>query len=75
MLRRVELAWPVTDPVLRQRIIDEDLVAYLNDGVDAWDLLADGSYVRVKPVARRAAHGAQVALMQRYNGPDDAGSD
>jgi polyphosphate kinase len=23
MLRRVELAWPVTDPVLRQRIIDE----------------------------------------------------
>ncbi len=29
MLRRVEMAWPVTDPQLRQRIIDECLVAYL----------------------------------------------
>ena len=75
MMRRVELAWPVTDPVLRQRIIDEDLVAYLHDGVDAWDLLADGSYARVRPVARRAAHGAQAALMERYNGPDDVGRD
>ena len=75
MMRRVELAWPVTDPVLRQRIIDEDLVAYLHDGVDAWDLMADGSYARFRPVGRRAAHGAQVALMGRYNGPDDAGRD
>ncbi|MGH8858569.1 MAG: polyphosphate kinase 1, partial [Polaromonas sp.] len=33
MLRRVELAWPVTDPAIRQRIIDECLVAYLHDGV------------------------------------------
>jgi polyphosphate kinase len=41
MLRRVELAWPVTDPVLRQRIIDECLVAYLHDGRDAWGLAAD----------------------------------
>jgi polyphosphate kinase len=39
MLRRIELAWPVTDPVLRQRIIDECLVAYLHDGRDAWGWL------------------------------------
>ena len=44
MLRRIELAWPVTDPVLRQRLIDECLVAYLHDGRDAWDLEPDGSY-------------------------------
>jgi phosphohistidine phosphatase len=31
MLRRVELAWPVTDPALRQRIMDECLNAYLHD--------------------------------------------
>jgi polyphosphate kinase len=66
MLRRVELAWPVTDPVQRQRIIDEELVAYLNDGVDAWDLLPDGTYARVKPDSPRLAHGAQAALMSRY---------
>ena len=68
MMRRVELAWPVTDAVQRQRIVDEDLVAYLHDGVDAWDLLPDGTYERVKPDGRRVAHGAQAALMTRYAG-------
>jgi polyphosphate kinase len=75
MMRRVELAWPVTDPSLRQRLIDECLVAYLHDGRDAWDLGADGTYHRVKgdthPAEEGAshrieAHGAQGALMGRY---------
>ena len=75
MLRRVELAWPVEDPELRQRVIDECLVAYLHDNVDAWSLNADGHYTRVVPAkARRSpgkaqapvvteGHGAQAALM------------
>jgi len=63
MLRRIELAWPVTDPVIRQRIIDECLVAYLHDGVDAWDLQSNGTYTRVNT---RPGHGAQAALMARY---------
>ncbi|WP_439330567.1 polyphosphate kinase 1 [Melaminivora alkalimesophila] len=64
MLRRVEIAWPVTDAKLRQRIIDECLVAYLHDDRDAWTLASDGSYAR----APRAldGHGAQGALMERY---------
>lgn len=69
MLRRVELAWPVTDPVLRQRIIDECLVAYLHDGRDAWDLQPDGTYLRVNPQGDAPRHGAQVALMARYSAP------
>lgn len=68
MIRRVELGWPVTDPVLRQRIIDEGLVAYLHDNVDAWELLPDGSYARIKPEGRKAPRGAQAALMARYDG-------
>ena len=70
MLRRVELAWPVTDPAIRQHIIDECLVPYLYDRMDAWDLRADGRYVRVAKIARDGAqaHGAQAALMQRYSG-------
>ena len=67
MLRRIELAWPVTDPSIRQRIIDECLVAYLHDGSDAWDLQPDGVYKRVdqpEPVPRQ---GAQAALMARYS--------
>ena len=68
MLRRIELAWPVTDSVIRQRIVDECLVAYLHDGVDAWDLLADGTYSRVSGVQSNSmpGHGAQAALMRRY---------
>ena len=66
MMRRVELAWPVRDPAQRQRIVDECLVAYLHDGVDAWDMAPDGTYMRVQPEVRIAAHGAQAALIARY---------
>jgi polyphosphate kinase len=68
MLRRVELAWPVLDPQLRQRVIDECIVAYLHDRRDAWDLQPDGHYRRVKGSAE-AGHGAQAALMERYAAP------
>ena len=71
MLRRVELAWPVSDPALRQRIMDECLSAYLHDTRDAWLLQPDGQYVRAlagtTAKGRAAAHhSAQVSLMQRY---------
>ncbi len=56
MLRRIELAWPVTEPALRRRVIDECLVPYLHDGSDAWDLQPDGRYQRASggPSAQRA---------------------
>jgi len=66
MVRRVELAWPVTDPVQRQRLVDECLVAYLHDGVDAWDLGPDGKYTRKQGDGKTAVYGAQAALMARY---------
>jgi polyphosphate kinase len=68
MVRRVEIAWPVTDPVQRQRIIDECLVAYLHDDVDAWNLLADGTYQNSRQLKRQASSkSAQAALMLRYS--------
>ena len=70
MLRRVELVWPVTDPVQRQRIVDECLVACLHDSVDAWDMQPDGAYVRAPQDGRRTPHSAQTALMARYAGRD-----
>jgi polyphosphate kinase len=72
MVRRVELAWPVTDPVQRQRIVDECLVAYLHDGVDAWDMGADGTYTHFMGDGRTPVYGAQAALMARY-GRNDPG--
>ena len=65
MVRRVELSWPVTDPAQRQRLVDECLLAYLHDGVDAWDMAPDGSYHAVSHGAS-TGHGAQAALMARY---------
>ena len=62
MFRRIEVAWPVRDPALRQRVIDECLVPYLHDKQDAWELQADGSYVRVGT----EGPSAQQALMRRY---------
>ncbi len=47
MLGRIELAWPVNDPKMRQRVLDEALVPYLLDGRDAWALDATGHYHRV----------------------------
>ena len=47
MFGRIEVAWPVRDAALRQRVIDECLVPYLHDRRDAWELHADGSYARL----------------------------
>jgi polyphosphate kinase len=63
MFRRVEVAWPVYDPVLRQRVIDEALVPYLHDQQDAWLLDGQGRYQRV---AQRGV-SAQQALVQRFS--------
>ena len=62
MFRRIELAWPVRDARLRQRVIDECLVPYLHDARDAWDLQPDGSYRR----AGSDGASAQQALMGRF---------
>ncbi len=68
MMRRIEVAWPVRDAELRQRVIDECLVPYLHDRRDAWMLNTDGSF------SRMGSHGvsAQQALVRRYRPTGDA---
>ena len=62
MFGRVEVAWPVRDRALRQRIIDECLVPYLHDSKDAWLQRSDGSYERVAA----GGESAQEALMRLH---------
>jgi polyphosphate kinase len=69
MVRRVELAWPVTDAVQRQRILEECLLTYLDDPVDAWELGSDGIYLCAKPATRKKTRSAQARLMALY-GPN-----
>ena len=66
MLRRVETAWQVTDAQLRQRIVDECLIAYLHDARDAWLMQPDGQYRSVVAPGQAPGPGAQAALMNRY---------
>lgn len=66
MTRRVELAWPVLDLALRQRIVDECLLAYLHDTRNAWTLEPDGLYHRVEKRGRKP-QSAQALLMQKYS--------
>ena len=63
MLRRIEVAWPVLSPKLRQRVIDEALQPYLHDSLDAWQLGTDGRSQRIS----EQGVSAQQALMQRFN--------
>jgi len=62
MFGRVEVAWPVRDRALRQRIIDECLVPYLHDRKDAWLQRSDGGYDRVA----EGGESAQEALMRLH---------
>jgi polyphosphate kinase len=63
MFRRIEVAWPVQDARLRQRIIDEALQPYLHDTMDAWQLGPDGRSARISD----SGISAQQALMRRYS--------
>ena len=62
MKRRIELAWPIRDAALKQRVIDECLVPYLFDERGSWTLQADGQY---RPQDAQGP-SAQAALMVRY---------
>jgi len=49
--RRIELAFPVLDPALKQRVIAEGLRAYLDDASQAWSMNSEGTYE--PPAAKR----------------------
>jgi len=66
MFGRIEVGWPLRDPALRQRVIDECLVPYLLDTRDAWLLDAEGHYRPRAAADRESGASAQQALMQRY---------
>jgi polyphosphate kinase len=56
--RRVEVCFPVLDPALRKRVVEEGLEPYLADNLQAWRMAEDGSY---QPPAR---HGGKTVCAQ-----------
>ena len=71
MFRRIEVAFPVRDPVLKQRVVDEGLRFYLTDSRDAWELRPDGAWEKMKPRGRSRPRSAQAELLARMRGLEE----
>ncbi|MET0964244.1 MAG: polyphosphate kinase 1 [Noviherbaspirillum sp.] len=64
LFRRIEVAFPVLDHALKQRVLREGLEPYLKDNANAWELGPDGRYTRRRPRGKQALFSAQQYLMQ-----------
>jgi polyphosphate kinase len=49
LFQRVETCFPILDKRLRQRVITQGLLNYLEDNVQTWELRANGEYQRLLP--------------------------
>ena len=61
--RRVEVAFPILDPKLKKRVIDEGLRIHLRDNALAWTMDSDGDYHRKRH--RKARFSGQQALLEK----------
>ena len=66
LYRRVETCFPIRDEQIKQRLLEEDLLVYLEDDVSAWDLQPDGHYARSGGTV-----DPQVELLKRIASPVD----
>jgi polyphosphate kinase len=66
--RRIEVMFPVEDPRLKTRIVDEILDTLLLDNVKARRLEPDGSYQRVAPGEGELPVRSQVVFQSRARG-------
>ncbi len=59
--RRIEICFPVLDPKLKRRVIQEGLKPYLSDNCQAWEMDLEGRYHRKR--ARSKIRCAQAELL------------
>jgi polyphosphate kinase len=65
LMRRIEVAFPILDPELAERVFDETLASSLADNTQAWMLESDGRYTKVG-AGDRPPYNAQRDLLERY---------
>ena len=64
LIRRVEVVFPVEQPDLKARLIDEILATTLSDNTKARELQPDGSYKRVRPAAGEVGVRSQQRFLE-----------
>jgi polyphosphate kinase len=62
---RIEACFPVLDPGLKKRVIQEGLLPYLKDNVNAWEMLSEGCY-RLRSPSRSKPFCAQAHLLAEF---------
>ncbi|MEP6655876.1 MAG: polyphosphate kinase 1 [Betaproteobacteria bacterium] len=62
---RIEVAFPVSDPELARRVIEEALEMGLADEAGTWELQSDGTWERCRADRRQPACSAQQNLLAR----------
>src|SRR5438105_6143091 len=63
--RRVEIAFPIEAPALRDEIVNDILPRFLTDRVKARELQPDGSYLRLHPLEGSPRSQAQLHFRER----------
>jgi polyphosphate kinase len=66
-LQRVETCFPILNQTLRDRVIRQGLLSYLEDNVQAWELQANGEYHRLSPANGDPARSAQERLLKELS--------
>ncbi|TAM62672.1 MAG: polyphosphate kinase 1 [Rhodanobacter sp.] len=66
LMRRIEVAFPILDPALAERVFEETLANGLADNTQAWLLDSDGRYTRVEP-GENPPYSAQQGLLERFS--------
>ena len=65
-VRRVDLAFPIESPPLKERILSEILGTMLSDNVKARVLRSDGAYERVRAAGTEGAAAAAVRSQEQF---------
>ena len=64
---RIEVLAPVTDPDIRANVLEQIVRPQLADNIHAWELRADGSYVKQHPQAGEAVYDSQEEIGRILN--------
>jgi len=65
LFQRVEVAFPIHEPTLARRVVEEAFELAFTDNRDAWKLHGDGSYMHAWPNAEADTRRLQLTLIDR----------